>query len=314
MLGKYHPHGDSSVYDAMVRMAQPWSLRYPLVDGQGNFGSVDGDSAAAMRYTEARLKSISRYMLQDIDKDTVDFRPNFDESLNEPVVLPTIVPNMLVNGATGIAVGMATNIPTHNLTEVINAMQLYIADPEVDLDAIMKVLPAPDFPTGALIYGYNGVRDAYQTGRGKIKLRAKYHLEETKNRTSIVYTELPYQVNKANLILDIAEKVKVLDKEKNADLFKALMMISDLRDESDKDGLRVVIELKKDGIADIVVNQLFKHSALETTFGANMLAVVPDSKGRLYPKVLPLLEIIHRFINFRKEVVVRRTKFELIDT
>ena len=265
-----------------------------------------------MRYTEARLKAISKYVLQDIDKDTVNFKPNFDDSLEEPEVLPTIVPNLLVNGASGIAVGMATNIPTHNLAEVINALQLYIKNNNISLDEIMKVLPAPDFPTGAIIYGYSGVREAYETGRGKIKLRAKYHLEEGKTKTSIIYTELPYQVNKANLIIDIANKIKGMDKEKNPDVYKALSMISDLRDESDKDGLRVVVELKKDGIPEIVVNQLFKHTQLEGTFGANILAVVPDAQGRLRPKLLPLLEIIKRFIDFRNEVVVRRTKFELI--
>ena len=232
VLGKYHPHGDSSVYGAMVRMAQTWSLRYPLIDGQGNFGSIDGDAPAAMRYTEARLKSIANYILKDIDKDTVNFKPNFDESLEEPDVLPTIIPNLLVNGSGGIAVGMATNIPSHNLKEVINALQYIIRNSEAKLDDIIKFIPAPDFPTGALIYGYKGVREAFETGRGSIKMRAKYHIEEGKNKTSIVYTEIPYQVNKANLILEIANKVKTASQEKDQELLKALSMIADLRDAS----------------------------------------------------------------------------------
>jgi len=313
VLGKYHPHGDSSVYDAMVRMAQDWSLRYPLVDGQGNYGSVDGDPPAAMRYTETRLESIAHHLLREIDKDTVDFQPNFDESLKEPVVLPTVVPNLLVNGATGIAVGMATNIPPHNLTEAINALQLYIKNPDTTtVDDVIKVMPAPDFPTGGIIYGYNGVREAYETGRGKIIVRAKFHIEETKNKTTIAITELPYQVNKANLIEKIAELIKTTDKEKSADLFKALSMISDLRDESDRDGLRIVIEMKRDGIPDIVINQLFKHTQLQTTFGSNVLALVPDVNGKLRPRVLPILKILRHFIDHRNEVVVRRTKFELV--
>jgi len=312
VLGKYHPHGDSSVYDAMVRMAQPWSLRYPLVDGQGNYGSVDGDAPAAMRYTETRLKSIAHYLLRDIDKDTVDFQPNYDESLKEPVVLPTVVPNLLVNGATGIAVGMATNIPPHNLTEAINALQLYIKNNDITVDDVIQVMPAPDFPTGGIIYGYNGVREAYETGRGKIIVRAKYHIEESKNKTTIAITELPYQVNKANLIEKIADLIKTTDKEKSADLYKALSMISDLRDESDRDGLRVVIEMKRDGIPDIVINQLFKHTQLQVTFGSNVLALVPDANGKMRPRVLPILKILKHFIDHRNEVVVRRTKFELI--
>ena len=312
VMGKYHPHGDSSIYDAMVRMAQPWSLRYPLVDGQGNFGSVDGDPPAAMRYTETRLQSISQYLLRDIDKDTVDFQPNYDDSMKEPVVLPTVIPNLLVNGSTGIAVGMATNIPPHNLTEAVNALQLYIKNNHITVDDIIKVMPAPDFPTGGIIYGYNGVREAYETGRGKIIVRAKFHIEESKNKTTIAITELPYQVNKANLIEKIAELIKTTDKEKYTDLFKALSMISDLRDESDRDGLRIVIEMKRDGIPDIVINQLFKHTQLQVTFGSNVLALVPDANGKPRPRVLPILKILQYFIDHRNEVVVRRTKFELV--
>jgi DNA gyrase subunit A len=312
VLGKYHPHGDSSVYEAMVRMAQDWSLRYPLVDGQGNFGSIDGDPPAAMRYTETRLSAIAHHLLRDIDKDTVDFQPNFDESLKEPTVLPTVIPTLLVNGSSGIAVGMATNIPPHNLTEAIEALQLYIKNPELTTDDIIKVMPAPDFPTGGIIYGYNGVREAYETGRGKIILRAKFHIEESKTKTSIIVTELPYQVNKANLIEKIAELIKTTDKDKSSDLFKALSMISDLRDESDKDGLRIAIEMKRDGIPDIVINQLFKHTQLQTTFGANILALVKDSNGKLRPRVLSIIKILKYFIEHRNEVVVRRTKFELI--
>ena len=312
VLGKYHPHGDSSVYGAMVRMAQHWSLRYPLIDGQGNFGSIDGDAPAAMRYTEARLKPITSYILRDIDKDTVNFRPNFDESLEEPDVLPTIVPNLLVNGANGIAVGMATNIPSHNLKEVINALQYIIRNSEATLDDIIKFIPAPDFSTGALIYGYKGVREAFETGRGSIKMRAKYHIEESKSRTAIVYTEIPYQVNKANLIQEIANKVKSASQEKDQELLKALSMISDLRDASTEKGIQIIVELKRDAIPDIVVNQLFKHTSLQTSFGCNYLALVPDANGKLRPKLLPLMEILHHFIKFRNEVVVRRTKFELI--
>ena len=312
VLGKYHPHGDSSVYDAMVRMAQDWSLRYPLVDGQGNYGSVDGDPPAAMRYTETRLAAIAHHLLREIEKDTVNFQPNFDESLKEPMVLPTVIPTLLVNGSSGIAVGMATNIPPHNLTEAINALQLYIKNPEITVEDIIKVMPAPDFPTGGIIYGYNGVREAYETGRGKIIVRAKFHIEEAKVKTSIIITELPYQVNKANLIEKIAELIKTTDKEKNTDLFKALSMISDLRDESDRDGMRIVIEMKRDGIPDIVVNQLFKHTQLQVTFGSNVLALVPDSQGKMRPRVLPILKILKHFIDHRNEVVVRRTKFELI--
>jgi DNA gyrase subunit A len=312
VLGKYHPHGDSSVYEAMVRMAQEWSLRYPLVDGQGNYGSVDGDPAAAMRYTETRLAAIAHHLLRDIDKDTVNFIPNFDESLKEPSVLPTVIPTLLINGSSGIAVGMATNIPPHNLKEAISALQLYIKNPDITVSDIIKVMPAPDFPTGGIIYGYNGVREAYETGRGKILVRAKFHIEEGKSKTTIAITELPYQVNKANLIEKIAEMIKTIDKDKNGDLAKALGMISALRDESDRDGLRIVIELKRDGIPDIIMNQLFKHTQLQVTFGTIMLALVPDKNGKLHPKVLPITSVIKYFIEHRNEVVVRRTKYELI--
>jgi DNA gyrase subunit A len=298
VLGKYHPHGDSSVYDAMVRMAQPWNMRYPLVDGQGNYGSVDGDSPAAMRYTETRLDQISTSLLADLDKNTVDFQPNFDESLEEPKVLPSIVPNLLLNGASGIAVGMATNIPPHNLIEVNNALQAMIKDPEITTEEVMKYIPAPDFPTGGIIYGYKGVKEAYETGRGKIILRARAQIEENKtgSKQAIIITELPFQVNKANLIEKIADMVRQ----------KSIDDISDLRDESDRDGMRIVIELKRDGIPEVVLNNLYKHTQLQVTFGANMLALV---KGR--PKVLTIREMMQHFIAHRNEVVIRRTQFEL---
>ncbi len=298
VLGKYHPHGDSSVYDAMVRMAQEWSMRYPLVDGQGNYGSVDGDSPAAMRYTETRMAQIATHLLRDIDKDTVDFQPNFDETLKEPRVLPSVLPNLLLNGASGIAVGMATNIPPFNLTEVINAIQELIKNPEITPEEIMKICIAPDFPTGGIIYGYQGVRDTLSTGKGRIVLRAKVNTEKNKQgtRESLIVTELPYQVNKANLIEKIAELVRL----------KVLEDISDLRDESDRDGMRIVIELKRDAIADVVLNNLYKHTQMQVTFGANMLALV---KGK--PKVLNLLDIMKHFLAHRVEVIVRRTQFEL---
>lgn len=298
VLGKYHPHGDSSVYDAMVRMAQSWAMRYPLVDGQGNYGSVDGDSAAAMRYTETRMAQIATYMLRDIDKETVDFQPNFDESLKEPLVLPTQVPNLLLNGASGIAVGMATNIPPHNLIDVVNGLQEMIKNPEITIEELIRHCPAPDFPTGGIIYGYQGVRDTYMTGRGKIVLRAKVNFEENKTgtKTSIIVNELPYQVNKASLIEKIAELVRL----------KTLEDISDLRDESDRDGMRIVIDLKRDAIPDVVLNNLYKHTQMQVTFGANMLAL---HKGR--PKVLNLRQIMKYFLDHRVEVVVRRTQFEL---
>lgn len=306
VLGKYHPHGDTSVYDALARMAQEWSLRYPLVDGQGNFGSIDGDSPAAMRYTEARMAPITHYMLQDIKKDTVDFMPNFDDELLEPVVLPTVLPTLLLNGSSGIAVGMATNLPPHNLSEIVDAIVEYIKNPDITINDIMKVLPGPDFPTGGIIYGYSGVREAYETGRGKIILRAKYHTEETQKQTKIIVTEIPYQVNKSELVKSIAKLKKTTDKDKDPELFKALSMISDLRDESARGNIRIVIELKKDSIPDIVTNQLLKHTQLQVTFGANMLALV---KGR--PKLLTLKDLLRYFVEHREEIIVRRSKFDL---
>ena len=296
VLGKYHPHGDSSVYDSMVRMAQDWSLRYMLVDGQGNFGSIDGDSPAAMRYTEARLKKISEEMLKDIDKDTVDFRLNFDDSLQEPTVLPTRVPNLLINGASGIAVGMATNMPPHNLTEVINATSAYIDDNDIDTEGLMNYVKAPDFPTGGTIYGYDGVRNAFETGRGRIVLRAKTSFEEVDGRDCIIVTEIPYMVNKADMI------------KKTADLVndKKIEGISDIRDESDRNGMRIVYILKRDAIPNIVLNKLYKYTALQNSFSVNNIALV---KGR--PMLLTLKEMIKYFVEHRHEVVVRRTKYEL---
>ncbi|MCX6154837.1 MAG: DNA gyrase subunit A [Candidatus Kapabacteria bacterium] len=297
VLGKYHPHGDTAVYDSMVRMAQHWSLRYPMVDGQGNYGSIDGDSPAAMRYTETRLSSIAAELLRDIDKDTVDFRTNFDESLEEPTVLPSMIPNLLINGSSGIAVGMATNIPPQNIGEVIAGLKALIVNPDISILDLMKLIPAPDFPTGGIIYGYNGVYEAYTTGRGKIIVRGKAHIEEAKNgRESIIVTELPYQVNKTTLIERIVELVKQ----------KTLEDISDVRDESDRDGIRLVIEVKRDGNGSVVLNNLYKHTQMQVTFGANMLAL---DKGR--PRTFNLKEMMVAFIHHRNEVVVRRTKFEL---
>lgn len=297
VLGKYHPHGDSAVYDTMVRMVQDFSLRYPLVDGQGNFGSVDGDSPAAMRYTEARLSRIAEEMLRDLDKNTVDFAPNFDDSLQEPVVMPSYLPNLLVNGASGIAVGMATNIPPHNLTEIIDGLTALIKNPEITPEKLMKLVTAPDFPTGGIIYGYEGVKDAYKTGRGRIVIRAKANIETLKNgKENIVITELPYQVNKANLIEKIADLVRE----------GKLNDISNLRDESDRDGMRVVVELKRDAQPAIVLNQLFKHTQMQTTFGVIMLALVNG-----IPKVLSLKEMMQHFLDHRMEVLVRRTQYEL---
>lgn len=299
VLGKYHPHGDTAVYEAMVRMAQEWSMRYPLVDGQGNFGSIDADSAAAMRYTEARLAPITLEMLRDIEKDTVDFRPNFDETLKEPSVLPSVLPTLLVNGASGIAVGMATNVPPHNLREVINGIIAKIENPEISSEELMKYIPAPDFPTGGIIYGYEGVKECYTTGRGKISLRAKAIIEENKSgkqKTAIIVNEIPYQVNKAGLIEKIADLVRA----------KTLEDISDVRDESDRDGIRIVIELKRDAIPSVVLNNLYKHTQMQITFGAINLALV---NGR--PKVLTLGQIIHHFIEHRNVVIVRRSQFEL---
>ncbi len=297
VLGKYHPHGDTAVYDTMVRMVQDFSLRYPLISGQGNFGSVDGDSPAAMRYTETRLARIADEMLRDLDKNTVDFASNFDDSLQEPVVLPSYLPNLLVNGASGIAVGMATNIPPHNLTEVIDGLIALIKNPELTSEKLMKYVTAPDFPTGGIIYGYEGVKEAYTTGRGRIIVRAKANVETLKNnRENIVVTELPYQVNKANLIEKIAELVK----EGKID------DISGIRDESDRDGMRMVIELKRDAQPTVVLNQLFKHTQMQTTFGVIMLALVNG-----VPRVLTLKEVMQHFINHRMDVLIRRTKYEL---
>ncbi|MDT3695345.1 MAG: DNA gyrase subunit A [Ignavibacterium sp.] len=297
VLGKYHPHGDSAVYDTMVRMAQEWSLRYTLVDGQGNFGSVDGDSPAAMRYTEARLARIADEMLRDLDKNTVDFVSNFDESLQEPTVMPSYLPNLLINGASGIAVGMATNIPSHNISEVIDGCVALIENPKATSADLMKIIKAPDFPTGGIIYGYEGVKDAYLTGRGRVVIRAKANVETLKNdRENIVITEIPYQVNKAALIEKIADLVregKIND-------------ISNIRDESDRDGLRIVVELKRDAQPAVILNQLFKHTQMQVTFGVIMLALVNGA-----PKVLTLQEIIKHFLDHRMDVLIRRTKFEL---
>jgi len=295
-LGKYHPHGDSSVYDTMVRMAQEWSLRYPLVDGQGNFGSVDGDSPAAMRYTEARFKKIAEDMLEDLDKETVDFKPNFDDSLEEPTVLPTKIPNLLVNGAAGIAVGMATNMAPHNLSEVIDGIVAVIDNKELTDDELLTYVKGPDFPTGGIIYGYEGVRDALLTGRGLIVMRGKAEIEEVQGREQIIVTEIPYQVNKAEMIKKIAELVND----------KKIEGISDLRDESDRNGMRVVFEIKREAIANVVLNKLYKFSALQTSFSVNNICLVD---GR--PRLLNLREIIDQFILFRHDVVVRRTKYEL---
>jgi len=304
VLGKYHPHGDSSVYDALVRMVQTFSLRYPLVDGQGNFGSMDGDNAAAYRYTEARLTRMSVEMLEDIDKNTVDFASNFDDRLLEPRVLPSGVPNLLVNGSSGIAVGMATNIPPHNLREVVTAVIAMIDNPELEGAALRAIVRGPDFPTGGYIYGRAGIADYQDTGRGRIVMRAKAVIEEKEStgRSQIVVTEVPYQVNKAKLVIDIAELVRD----------QKLTGISALRDESDRDGIRVVVELKRDAIPRVVLNQLYKHTAMQSTFGVIMLALVPDVNTRqLVPKVLTLRQCIGHYIGHRHEVIVRRTQFDL---
>ncbi|PQJ32697.1 DNA gyrase subunit A [Nonlabens arenilitoris] len=296
VLGKYHPHGDTSVYDTMVRMAQEWSLRYMLVDGQGNFGSVDGDPPAAMRYTEARMRKISEEILADIDKETVDTQLNFDDTLNEPTVMPTRIPNLLVNGASGIAVGMATNMPPHNLTEVIDGTVAYIDNNDIEIDELITHVKAPDFPTGGIIYGYDGVKDAMHTGRGRVKIRGRVRLEEVKGRECIIVDELPYQVNKADMI------------KKTADLIneKKLEGISMIRDESDRNGMRIVYILKRDAIPNIVINKLYKHTALQSSFSVNNIALV---KGR--PQLLNVKEMIHYFVEHRHDVVVRRTEFEL---
>jgi DNA gyrase subunit A len=297
VLGKFHPHGDSAVYDAMVRMVQEFSLRYPLVHGQGNFGSVDGDSAAAMRYTEARLNFISEAILQDLEKNTVDFMPNFDESMEEPKVLPAMFPNLLANGASGIAVGMATNIPPHNLGEVIDALVALINRPDIKIETLMQYLKGPDFPTGGIIYGVSGIQDAYHTGRGRVVIRARATLEKGRaNKESIIINEIPFQVNKANLITSIADLVKD----------RKIEGISDIRDESDRDGMRIVIELKRDAVAQVILNQLYVHTQMQTTFGVIMLALVDG-----IPRVLDLKEFLQKFISHRHEVIIRRTRFDL---
>jgi DNA gyrase subunit A len=297
VLGKYHPHGDSSVYMTMVRMAQEWSLRYPLVDGQGNFGSLDGDSPAAMRYTEAKLAKIAEETLADLDKNTVDFQPNFDETLREPSVLPTRIPNLLVNGASGIAVGMATNMPPHNLVDTIDATIAYIENREISTDELIDIIKAPDFPTGGIIYGYQGVKDAYHTGRGRIVLRGKAHIETTPNgREKIIITEIPYLVNKAELIIKIADLVQE----------KKIEGISNVNDESDRSGMRIVVDIKKDEISNVVLNKLYKYTLLQSSFSVNSIALV---NGR--PRLLNLKKLIHYFVEHRHDVVTRRTQFEL---
>jgi DNA gyrase subunit A len=300
VMGNYHPHGDSAIYDALVRMAQEFSMRYELVDGQGNFGSIDDDPAAAMRYTEARLARIATEMLRDLDMDTVDFTANYDGSRQEPMVLPARFPNLLVNGSSGIAVGMATNIPPHNLREVIGATIAYINDPEIDLDGLMRHIKGPDFPTGGIILGHQGIRDAYETGRGRVRVQAKAHIEPLRQgKEAIVVTELPFMVKKAgegNLITKIAELVND----------KRIPEISDLRDETDKRGMRLVIELKRDAIPKVVLNKLYKHTSMQTTFGVNMVALVDN-----VPRTLNLRSVIHNYVAHQREVIVRRTKHEL---
>jgi len=297
VLGKFHPHGDSSVYFTMVRMAQEWSLRYPLVHGQGNFGSVDGDSPAAMRYTEARLSKIAEETLADLEKNTVDFQPNFDESLKEPTVLPTRIPNLLVNGASGIAVGMATNMPPHNLSDTIDAIVAYIDNNDIDIQDLITIIKAPDFPTGGIIYGYRGVQEAFETGRGRIVVRGKAHIEVTPNgREKIVITEIPYMVNKAELIIKTAELINE----------KKIEGISNVNDESDRDGMRIVFDIKKDEISNVVLNKLYKYTQLQNSFSVNNIALV---NGR--PRMLNLKDLIHYFVEHRHDVVIRRTQFEL---
>jgi DNA gyrase subunit A len=296
VIGKYHPHGDTAVYDAIVRMAQDFSLRYPLVDGQGNFGSIDGDAPAAMRYTEVRLTRLAHELLQDLDKDTVDFVANYDGSLKEPLVLPTRLPNLLINGSSGIAVGMATNIPPHSLDEVCNALLAYLKNPEISLNELMEIIPGPDFPTGGFIYGAEGIGEAYRTGRGLIRLRAKVVVERKGGRESLIIRELPYQVNKARLIERIAELVK--DKKVEG--------IADIRDESDREGMRVAIMLKKDELAQPILNQLYLHTQMQVTFGINLVAIVNNR-----PELLSLREVLHHFLEHRREVIIRRTQYEL---
>ena len=296
VMGKYHPHGDSSVYDALVRLAQDFSIREPLVDGHGNFGSIDGDSPAAQRYTEARLSKIASEMLKDIDKNTVDFYPNFDETLMQPRVLPAKFPNLLVNGADGIAVGMATNIPPHNLSDVINGVQALIDNPEIEIDELIKHIPAPDFPTGGIIMGRTSIKHAYKTGRGGIILRGKAEIEEEGNRFRIVITELPYQVNKAKFIISMADLVKG----------KKIEGISDIREESDRDGMRVVVEIKRDANAQVVLNLLYKHTQLQTSKGIILLALVNGE-----PKVINLKEILFHYLEHQKDVLIRKTRYNL---
>ena len=302
VLGKYHPHGDSSVYGALVRMAQEWSMRYTLVDGQGNFGSVDGDSAAAMRYTEARLQLMGEAMMEDLEKETVDMTKNFDGTLDEPTVLPSKIPNLLVNGASGIAVGMATNIPTHNLGEVIDACVAYIDNPEIDVEGLMQYVKAPDFPTGGFIYGMQGVRDAYETGRGRVVMRARAEIEPGENHDKIVVTEIPYGVNKAELIKQIADLVNE----------KKIEGISNVNDESDREGMRIVVDVKRDANANVVLNKLFKMTDLQASFGVNNIALIPQKgSANLRPKLLNLKDMIQYFVNHRHEVVIRRTQYDL---
>ena len=296
VLGKYHPHGDSSVYGALVRMAQPWAMRYMLVDGQGNYGSVDGDSAAAMRYTEARLQLMGEAMMDDLEKETVDMMNNFDDTLREPTVMPTKIPNLLVNGASGIAVGMATNIPTHNLGEVIDACVAYIDNRDIDIDGLMEHVKAPDFPTGGFIYGMQGVREAYETGRGRVVMRARAEIEPGENHDKIVITEIPYGVNKAELIKQIADLVNE----------KKIEGISNANDESDREGMRIVVDVKRDANANVVLNKLFKMTPLQTSFSVNCIALV---KGR--PRLLSLKDCISNFVNHRHDVVIRRTQYDL---
>ncbi|HPS83193.1 MAG TPA: DNA gyrase subunit A, partial [Bacteroidales bacterium] len=296
VLGKYHPHGDTSVYDTMVRMAQEWSLRYPLVEGQGNFGSIDGDSAAAMRYTEARLRKIAEEMLADIDKETVDMQLNFDDSLEEPTVLPAKVPNLLLNGASGIAVGMATNMAPHNLKEVVDGIVAYIDDNEITIEGLMKYIKAPDFPTGGIIYGYDGVKEAYETGRGRIVMRGEATVEDNDKHTQIIIKSIPYQVNKSELLKKFADLVneKIIDG------------VTDLRDESDRDGMRIVLDLRRDAVPNVIINQLYQHSPLQSAFNVNNIALV---HGR--PMMLNLKDLIRHFVDHRHEIIVRRTKYEL---
>ena len=298
VMGKYHPHGDSSVYDSLVRMAQPWSLRYPLIDGQGNFGSIDGDNAAAMRYTEARMGKVAAEMLQDIDKETIEFIPNFDDSLKEPTVLPSIIPNLLMNGSEGIAVGMATKIPPHNLCELVTGLKALLENPEILVEEIIEEhIQGPDFPTGGYIMGIDGIKSAYSTGRGRVVMRGKASIEELDNgKERIIISEIPYQVNKSNLVEKIADLVRD----------KKLEGISDLRDESDKDGIRIVVECKRDAIGEVVLNNLYKYTQLQDTFGVILLALVDG-----VPKVMTLKEMLQHFLDFRREIIINRTKFEL---